>query len=155
MRENYLFLVLSCSYVPTPTQQQRMLARTAIDASEHAWLAALRHRLMRILTLTHLAQCLSNHPCHRPRRVVSSRVASQRIKGRGGIFAITALDRFSCGQSLLFEGLRAITTRDARSIVRLFFSQIRWRKYYLKYEIAKYSFWKIWARREFPCAHFV
>ena len=36
------------------------------------------------------------------------------------------------------EGLRAITTRDARSIVRLFFSQIRWREYYLKYEIAKY-----------------
>ena len=67
------------------------------------------------------------------------------------------IQNVSHSKTLLFkiEGLRATPTRDARSIVRLFFSQIRWRKYYLKYEIAKYSFWKIWARREFPRAHFV
>ena len=57
--------------------------------------------------------------------------------------------------NIVIEGLRATTARDARSISRLFFSQIRWGKYYLKYEIAKNSFWKIWARREFPRAHFV
>ena len=56
---------------------------------------------------------------------------------------------------MIIEGLRATTARHAWSVGRLFFSQVRWRKYYLKYEMAKNSFWKIWARREFPHANFV